>query len=54
MIEDSYPGKSYEGTKKRILAYLTEFGSALKKDAETVLTNDKIRNSNKSNIKFKD
>ena len=53
MIEDSYPGKSYEGTKKRIATYLTEFGSALKKDAETVLTNDKIRNSNKSNIKFK-
>lgn len=54
MIEASYPGKGYEGTKKRIGTFITEFGSALKKDAETVLTNSKIRESQFSNISFKD
>jgi hypothetical protein len=53
MIENSYPGKGYVGTKKQIATFVTEFGSSLKKDAETVITNDKIRNSRKSKIKFK-
>lgn len=52
MIEESYPGKGYNGTKKRIATFITEFGSALKKDAETVITNDKIRRSVNSPIKL--
>jgi hypothetical protein len=39
MIESSYPGKSYKGTKKRIGTFIKESSSALKKDAETVITN---------------
>jgi len=53
MIEASYPGKGYEGTKKRIATFITEYGSALKKDAETVITNERIRGSIKSDIKLK-
>lgn len=52
MIEESYPGKGYNGTKKRIATFITEFGSAFKKDAETVITNDKIRRSANSPIKL--
>ena len=52
MIESSYPGKSYKGTKKRIGTFIKESSSALKKDAETVITNWKIRSSNRSVIKF--
>ena len=52
MIEESYPGKGYNGTKKRIATFITEFGSAFKKDAETVITNDKIRRSVNSPIKL--
>jgi len=53
MIEASYPGKSYEGTKKRIGTFVGEFSSSLKKDAETVLTNYRIRNSVNSDINLK-
>lgn len=53
MIDESYPGKNYGGTKKRIGTIVTEFGSALKKDAETVLTNDRIRKSEFSDISFR-
>ncbi|MGV8961976.1 MAG: hypothetical protein ACOH2V_01165 [Candidatus Saccharimonadaceae bacterium] len=53
MIDNSYQGKGYTGTKKQLGTFITEFGSSLKKDAETVITNDKIRNSNKSVIKFR-
>lgn len=50
MIEASYPGKSYNGTKKQFATFITKFGSSVKKDAETVITNDKIRNSKKSDL----
>lgn len=53
MIDNSFQGKGYEGTKKQLGTFVTEFGSALKKDAETVVTNDKIRNSAKSEISFR-
>lgn len=52
MIEASYPGKSYRGTKKQFATFITKFGSSVKKDAETVITNDKIRNSKNSNISY--
>lgn len=53
MVENSYPGKGYEGTKKQFGTFISEFGSAVKKDAETVITNDKIRNSKVSAINFR-
>jgi hypothetical protein len=53
MVEESYPGKGYKGTKKQFGTFLTPYGIMIKKDAETVLTNDKIRNSKYSPIAFK-
>lgn len=53
MVESSYPGKGYSGTKKQFGTFITKYGGAIKKDAETVITNDKIRNSANSIIKFK-
>lgn len=53
MIENSYPGKGYTGTKKQFATFVTKYGSAVKKDAETVVTNDKIRNSRNSNVNLK-
>lgn len=53
MIEASFPGKSYKGTKKQIATFVTEFGSSLKKDAETVLNSYRMRNSTKSIIKLR-
>ena len=53
MVEASYPGKSYSGTKKQFGTFVSEYGVTIKKDAETELTNDKIRNSNNSTIQFK-
>ncbi len=52
MIEHSYQGKGYSGTKKQLGTFITEFGSALKKDAEHIITNAKIRDSKDSEIKF--
>ena len=54
LIEKSYPGKSYNGTKKQFATFLTDYSCVVKKDAETVITNDKIRNSNHSPVKFRD
>jgi len=54
MVEESYPGKSYKGTKKQFGTFITEFGSAIKKDAEIVLTNDRIRNSSRSVVRGRD
>lgn len=53
MISNSFQSKGYDGTKKQLATFITEFGSALKKDAESIITNDKIRNSRKSEINFR-
>lgn len=53
MIEHSFQGKGYTGTKKQLATFVTEFGSALKKDAEGTLTNNKIRSSKRSPINFR-
>lgn len=53
MVENSYPGKGYAGTKKQFATLVTEFGVTIKKDAEMVITNNSIRNSSNSEIKMK-
>jgi len=53
MVDNSYPGKNYEGTKKQLGTFSNEYGSALKKDAETVLDNKSMLSSNKSSVKLK-
>lgn len=52
MVDSSYPSRGYEGTKKQFASLLTDYGTVIKKDAESVITNDKIRNSKNSIIKF--
>ena len=54
MVDNSYPTKGYNGTKKQFATFITEQGVTIKKDAESVITNDKIRNSLNSKIKFLD
>jgi hypothetical protein len=54
MIDHSYQGKGLNGTKKQLGTLITEFGSALKKDSESVLSNHNIRNSRNSPISLKD
>lgn len=54
MIDMSYQGKDMEGAKKQLGTLITEFGSALKKDAESVISNSNIRNSNNSKVRFRD
>jgi hypothetical protein len=53
LVENSYPGKSYKGTKKQFGTFITDYSCVVKKDAETVVTNDIIRNSNHSEISYK-
>jgi hypothetical protein len=53
LVEKSYPDKNYKGTKKQFGTFVTEHSVAIKKDAETVITNDLIRNSNLSKIKYR-
>ena len=43
MLDASYPTKGFGSTKKQLGTFITEFGSALKKDAEHVISNEKIR-----------
>ncbi len=50
MIEESFPSKSYQGTKKEIGTFISPYGSSLKKDAEFVITNEVIRDSSKSEV----
>ena len=52
MIDASYPGKGYSGTKKQFGTYITPNGVAIKKDAESIISNDKILNSKNSSVKF--
>jgi hypothetical protein len=53
MIAASYPGKEYDGTLKRFGVMITPYGSAVKKDAEFVITNAAIRNSEKAPIPYR-
>ena len=50
MLDASFPGKGYFGTRKQFGTLITPNGVSIKKDAESVITNDKIRNSFKSPI----
>jgi hypothetical protein len=52
MVDSSYPGKGYSGTKKQFATFVTPYGVVVKKDAETVLTNNKILTSRDSEISF--
>ena len=52
MLDNSFPAKGYSGTKKQFGTLITEQGVTIKKDAESVITNDKILNSKKSTIPF--
>lgn len=52
MIDNSYPSKGYSGTKKQFGTLISQYGVTIKKDAESVITNDKIRNSTESTIKY--
>ena len=52
MIAASYPGKSYNNTLKRFGTFITDTGSAVKKDAEQVLTNKLIQRSESSPINY--
>ena len=54
MIEESFPTKSYKGTKKEIGTFISDYGSSLKKDAEFVITNNRMLDSKDSDIKLKD
>ena len=50
MVDAAYPSKGYSGTKKQFGTIVTNGGVVIKKDAESVLTNEKIRNSLNSTI----
>ena len=52
MLDASFPGKGYSGTKKQFGTLITANGVTIKKDSETIITNDKIRNSFNSEINF--
>jgi len=52
MMEASYPSKKYLGTKKQFGVFINEFGSAVKKDAEVVITNKVMIESLNSPISY--
>lgn len=52
MIENSYRSKDYSGTKKQFATFITQHGVTIKKDAESIITNDKIRTSLTSPVPF--
>lgn len=52
MLDNSYPAKGYKGTKKQFGTLITKHGVTIKKDAESIITNDKILNSRNSKISF--
>lgn len=45
MLDESFPGKGYSGTKKQFGTLITPNGVTIKKDAESVITNNRIRTS---------
>lgn len=54
MVNASYPSKGYGNTKKQFGTLVTPFGVIIKKDAETVINNKTIRDSNTAPIKLRD
>lgn len=54
LVNASYPSKGYKDTKKQFGTLITEFGAIVKKDAETVITNNSIRDSHHSEIKLRE
>lgn len=50
MLDASFPAKGYSGTRKQFGTLVTPNSVTIKKDAESVITNDKIRNSLKSPV----
>lgn len=50
MVDESFPGKGYSGTKKQFATFVTPYGVTIKKDAESVITNAKILASGNSDI----
>jgi len=54
MIDASYPGKGYHDTKKQFATFITEHSAVVKKDAETVLTNSRIIDSQSAEISMLD
>ena len=50
MLDESYPGKGYSGTRKQFGTIITKNGVTIKKDAEFVITNQKILESSNSEI----
>lgn len=52
MLDKSFPGKGYSGTKKQFGTFITEYGATIKKDAESVISNNKILDSANSEIKY--
>ena len=52
MLDESYPKKGYTGTKKQFGSLVSPNGVTIKKDAESVITNDKILKSKKSQVNF--
>jgi hypothetical protein len=45
MLDESFPGKGYSGTKKQFGTLIIPNGVTIKKDAESVITNNRIRTS---------
>jgi hypothetical protein len=54
LLDNSYPSKGFSGTKKQFGTLITKHGVSIKKDAESVITNDRIIDSKNSEIKFYD
>lgn len=54
MLDESYPGKGYDGLKKELGTLIDGFGSSLKKDAESIIDNARILDSQNSTIKLID
>jgi len=52
MLDNSFPAKGYEGTKKQFGSLITKHGVVVKKDAESEINNANILNSRRSNINF--
>ena len=53
LVNASYPAKGYGNTKKQFGTLISSFGAAVKKDAETVITNNSIRDSHDGPIKLR-
>lgn len=54
MVDASFPGKGFSGTKKPFGTFITSNNMVIKKDAENVIDNWKIMMSNNEGIKLRD